>query len=258
MSEGEVQGTDLSIQSPGGAPKAEAQVEEAAMPATGSVEVEHQKQYAGKFNSPEDLEKSYLELQKKMGERPDNSQLGLDALMQQAGVSGEEIGTNWVNDGKLTDEQYQKLAGVGFNREIVDQFLRGQAAISQNTGYEVQQAKSRASTIAGGEEQLENLFNWAGQNLPADRVDSLNQRLADPRQYESAVKELMFDWKQASGSGMTQELVQGTPMPNTMSGFATVDEYVKAAAEARQNGFNAAYLKRLSNTPEHIIRGVDR
>ncbi|MBT97633.1 MAG: hypothetical protein CL902_03285, partial [Dehalococcoidia bacterium] len=103
-----------------------------------------------------------------------------------------------------------------------------------------------------------NLLAWASQNYSEGRVDRFNERLASPTEYEGALKEVLYDYKQSVGAGFTAPLVTGQAMPNTSSGYSSTQELVAAIRDARNSGSMPEQVKRrIANTPQHIIQGVD-
>lgn len=217
------------------------------------------RKFADKYASVEELEKGYKELQAKVGQKfPDTSTLDLVGILQKAGLKNEDLVTNWSTEGKLSESQYQKLASIGFNRAVVDAFLQGQSSIASRGQQEQEMMKLRAYEMVGGTEQLQNLLNWAGTNYTPDKVEELNSRLATGKGYEGALKEILFDYKQAIGAGFGKPILSGQSMPNTASGFPTVAELVAAISEARRNGhFDEALKRRIANTPKNILEGID-
>lgn len=256
----------FSLQAAGQTPAPEAQEVEGAIvtpinpPAeVGQPEATSARVYADKFNSDTELEKAYLELQKDYHARPKTAEMSMDALLQEAKLDGNEMAVNWSKDGKLTDEQYSKAVKLGWSRELVDTFMRGQAAHAQNTVYANQRLLERGFEMAGGREEFESLIRWANDKLPQERIEALDERFKDPRQFESVVKELLYDWQQETGRGkINQTILAGEAMPNMSSGFSSVDEYLAAMQDQKRQGrFDPAFLKRMKNTPKHIISGVD-
>ncbi len=214
--------------------------------------------YAGKYKSIEDLEQGYTELQKTQSSRTDFASMDVETLLQHAGVTGGDLATNWQEHGTLTDDQYSALRKVGLGKDVVDTFLSGQQAVAKNNTYEVQQAVEGAASLAGGQQQLSNLVEWASGHYDETQLTRFQGMLDNPSQINAAVKEMMFDWKNTSGQGFTSQLVNGQSMPNTASGFESVHEFVEAMGKARKNGFDAAFQRRLANTPQHILKGIDR
>ncbi|MEE2887549.1 MAG: hypothetical protein VX951_08970 [Planctomycetota bacterium] len=252
----------FQIQAGGETPKAGAEVvQEEIRNVEGTAESPmNARQWADKYNSPEELEKGYIELQKKMSAgRPKTSEMDLEGLLNSAGLQGGDLAAQWVDQGKLLDHQYDALQQQGISRAVVDQFMRGQQAISSNSGYVQAEARAKAEALAGGGEELDNLFNWAGNRYASEpqKMQEINDRLGDPARFEGAVKELLYDYKVQSGRGFTTPLAEGTAMPNVSNGFGSVQEYLAAMRQAREDGFPKSFLRRLQNTPTHIKQGLD-
>ena len=133
---------------------------------------------AGKYKSPQELEKAYLELQKKQGEESGLGKLdqetteeeteeqpqftqedfytedgsvnyetatavygdGVTKQFQENGIDPFKMNEYFVeNNGTLTDEMYADLSKAGFNKTMVDSYLEG---VRQQVGMETAQAES--------------------------------------------------------------------------------------------------------------------
>lgn len=258
MAEPQAQSPTFSIQGSGTTPAAEPQVSEAAMTEVNATGMP--RTYANKYRSVEDLEKGYKELETRLGQKfPETSQMDVGGILTKAGLSNEDLVTNWSNDGRLSDDQYAKLQNVGFSRSVVDTFLHGQFEISQSGGRQQQEMQRVAYDMAGGAEQYDNLAAWAASHYPPAKVEEMNARLNQPLSYEGAIKEMLFDYKQEVGAGFSRPLVNGTSMPNTATGFTNVEELVTAVRQARMSGrYDESLKRRIANTPQHILEGVDR
>ena len=159
---------------------------------------------AGKYKDAADLEKAYIELQKKLGddtttEAPevetkeekstDEPQYYLeDGVVNYAAVNeayGDKLGDlfkeaevdPWSisehfhsNNGTITDEMYTSLESAGLSRASIDSYLAGRA-IESGYSEEVTAAELSDSevnsvrSIAGTEKDYNNLIQWAGTNL---------------------------------------------------------------------------------------------
>ena len=117
----------------------------------------------------------------------------------------------------------------------------------------------KAQEMAGGPEEWQSLMRWAGNNLPENQIDGLNERLQKPTEYEGAIKELLWDYKVATGRlGGSRELLSGEAVPNTTSGFTNVNELVQAMGKAREQGYmDESTKRRIANTSQTILQGVD-
>lgn len=259
--QGNQQSPTMAIQQSGTTPEAPAQVAITPTTTEAGAPVAPPRTFAGgKYKSVEDLERGYTELHSKFSQKfPDTSTLDVGGILEKAGLKNDELVTNWTTEGKLSDVQYQKLAAAGYSRAVVDTFLHGQSVAAQDTGREQQQMLVGAYEMAGGKDQLGNLLAWAQHNYPPDKIDELNERLANARGYQGAIKEVLFDYRQAVGAGFTRPMANGQAMPNVASGFQTVKELVTAIREARESGrFDESLKRRLANTPQNILEGVEQ
>ena len=133
----------------------------------------------GKFKTQEDLQKAYTELEKKQGQEPDPNQdgqpkptVGIPTANNEPakGTGALDIAALTAEYGEnegLTDKTYKKLAAKGLDKETVDLMIDGQLS----------RAREYAGTlaeIAGGQEQLDALFAWAGSSKTEEQVKALN------------------------------------------------------------------------------------
>ena len=168
---------------------------------------------AGKYKNAEDLEKAYVELQKKLGDKDgvsqeegkgnenqevdteecDEPQLykedgsvnyesvnrdygeTLSNLFKEKNVDPYSIAEHFYkNNGQITQEMHDQLTGAGIAKEAVDAYLAGRA---QDMGMNSQIAQTDINTIyqsVGGEQKYKTLMNWASQNLSQDSINSFD------------------------------------------------------------------------------------
>jgi hypothetical protein len=134
----------------------------------------------GKFKTAEDLEKAYVELEKKQSQGQDTNQdgtpkptVGIPTVKDEPGkgTGGLDIAgltAEFGENGELSQGTYKKLAAKGLDKETVDLMIDGQMS----------RAREYAGTlaqVAGGQEQLDSLFAWAGGNKTPEQVAALNQ-----------------------------------------------------------------------------------
>ena len=213
---------------------------------------------AGKFKTQEDLEKSYLELQKKMSSDPGTGAMDMSGFLEHVGLSAEEVAVNFQADGMLTEDQYNKFQKAGISKDVVDIFMHGQSALANAAQTSVSDAVGKAYEMTGGQAALENMLAWASNTMDDTRKEALNVRLDNPATMESAVKELLYDYKQAVGSGYTQQILTGDQVPNTAAGYTTVDEFTAAIRKINDAGhLDEATRRRIANTPNHITQGLN-
>lgn len=214
------------------------------------------KKWAGKFDSPEALEKAYAEAQTLIGSRRIDSP---EALAEKAGVKLEELTTAYMADGKLPVTALEALEKAGIGRAFAERIVQGEAARVRNAQVEVERVVQQVTEIAGGAAQRDTVLNWAASSLPKADIEALNKRLNDPSQAVSAIRELMFMHQQAVGAGKARPLVAGMAPVADAPGFTSPSQVVAAFAAARRQGYlDEATKRRLANTPSHILQGINR
>lgn len=144
-----------------------------------------------KFKSPEELAKSYAELEKKLGkgkaaqeeaddEEDDGPEIDPDApsaeetarkITKDAGLDFDEMASRYWDEGGLRDTDYKALEKKGIPRHMVDQFIAGQQAI-------VEARQNQVYESVGGKENYSAMTEWAGENLSEAEVRAYNKAVA--------------------------------------------------------------------------------
>jgi len=143
---------------------------------------------AGKYQSAEELEEAYLNLQKKLGsqdedddevedttldedEYPEDVADGVDLIMN----ASEEY---WNNEGQISEETMERFTEMS-SSELVEAYMAirernpdidGGGESPDLTDAEINQVYNSA----GGEAEYKNLTSWAAQNLDEAKMDAFN------------------------------------------------------------------------------------
>ena len=192
-----------------------------------------------KFNSVEDLAKSYAELEKKLGEpkpqetpepkqqeaKPDDLEIANKAA-ESAGLNMQDLQSEFDNSGELKAESYQALEKAGIPKEYVDQFIAGQLAMRENLVNDVK-------GVAGGDESYGEMMQWASDNLSETEKVAYNNAVnsTDVESIKLAVTGLKARYDSANGIEPT--LAKGKASPSTEGGFRSWAEVTEAMADPR-------------------------
>ena len=136
-------------------------------------------------------------------DEPVDEDADLDAIVKKAGLSGEELGRAYLENNKLTDEQYAKIKKVmpGATKKVIDTVLGAQAQAGKAKW---QESISKAQQIAGGDNELKNLMQWAKGNVDAATLEPLTRQASrDPNFYPSFVKFLANEYASQNGTKPT-------------------------------------------------------
>ena len=134
---------------------------------------------AGKYKNAEDLEKAYVELQKKLGDKEEPEAAKDEEEVTDTKEEPKEKGEAYSLIESASDEYYQN--GESLSPETLEKF-KGMSSQDLVEGY-MQMVKDNPQTnqpeidvttaeinkiqnSVGGETQYNNLVSWAGQNLP--------------------------------------------------------------------------------------------
>ena len=142
-----------------------------------------QQMLAGKFRDAEELEKAYIELQQKLGERDGES--NEEELREQEEAPEEEVNelavalqgaaNEYAQTGELSQETYKALTEMS-SEDLLNTYLELQQNAPQQeevpdfTDAQVAEVKN----FVGGEQQYETLVSWASENMPKNFIDAFD------------------------------------------------------------------------------------
>lgn len=209
--------------------------EAAQNPQTTEVDFDRPAWLPEKFKTPEDLANSYAELERKLsstnsGDR-DELQEAEDNIGQaeqavtEAGLDFDTLVSEYGETGELSEDSYEALNQSGIPKHIVDAFIQGQEAKSQII-------TNNAFSLVGGEDQYNQMLNWATNNLTEQEIDAFNANLQsqDAAATSFAIKGLYTQY--AMASGVAPNLVQGTGQTGS-GAFRSVAEMKEAMKDPK-------------------------
>lgn len=177
--------------------------------------------------------------------------MDVEAVLQSAGLKNDDVVKQWLDHGKLTDEQYAKLQAAlpGVSRKMIDGHMKVQQLALAHVHQAQASIKAEAVKIAGGEQQLQNLLASARRFVPADEVDGLNEMLGDPKKYKFALQIIIQHQRNHLGAGKSQKTIDsdggGTPDAPLKRGSKAYYDAIKRAG--RGDKAAQAQLRKLAN-----------
>ena len=193
------------------------------------------------FETPEDLAKSYKELQAKFtqGQQQQPAAAPADDTMQVSnpdgeaddddgeGSSFEDYITEALSGEGLTEDDYAALAEAGYDRNVVDRYVDGVTASATA-------AESAAVDTVGGKENYAALVQWASASLAEADIDGFNAvaERGNPAEIRLAVQGLQAQYVKANGSVPSVDL-GGRPAPAGASGFESWAQVTTAMRDSR-------------------------
>ena len=195
---------------------------------------------AGKFQSAEELEKAYTELQSKLGERNGVQEQGL----QEQGDDQEEVEYDDTEPGNFLDELWDQSMQDDYDDEFLQRLSEYDSAdIAQMfLDYKEQQDAGNQLTsedvsvltnIAGGQEGYQQMISWAGDNLSEQEISMYDTVMAkgDPLACFFAVQALNSRYQDAAG--VDGQLISGRDPETPTRGFRSQAELVRAIGDPR-------------------------
>jgi len=156
--------------------------------AVGEKLVEEQEQLlAGKYKDAQELEKAYVELQKKLGSNDESEEdveqtsateeVEETSLSDGASLISSANDEYYANDGKLSEETLEKFSSMS-SKELVESYLEVQNTDAFKNKTETADLSdadiNEVKNFAGGEAQYDNLIAWANSNLDEKSKDAFD------------------------------------------------------------------------------------
>ena len=152
---------------------------------------------AGKYKDAAELEKAYVELSKKLGEKGNKDSGEAGDTEDTAEVESEETteeteetpevseaaelitsaSDEFSKKGELTPETIEKFSSMS-SKELVEAYLEVQDSLpqAQAAAAEIEDAQiNDIKNFAGGEEAYGRLVTWAGENLGQSDIDAFDE-----------------------------------------------------------------------------------
>jgi hypothetical protein len=203
-----------------------------------------QQRLAGKFDSAEELEKAYIELQRKLGEpKEDEPEVQQEELRETEASEEVELtpvaqlmtdaSAEFYETGELTSETIEKFSEMS-SKELVETYLEMQKNQPTSSGRDL--TESEVNVIyqqAGGQDAYDNLMQWAQESLPEEftkAYDSVVDRGEAPA-IQIALAGLQQQYEAANG--VEGNLYTGRGSVDKPDVFRSQSEVIQAMQDRR-------------------------
>ena len=203
---------------------------------------------AGKYKNAEDLEKAYVELQKKLGDKDDGLQEGQET--EEVTAETEEETTSekseavsllesaneefYANDKSISKETLEKFSQLS-SQELVQAYIEMQKNAPQ-TESEVDVTTSEINKIqnsVGGEAQYDKLISWAGENLKADEIKAFDALVGTGNAASIQLGVDALKAKYENANGYEGRMLSGKAADTSGDIFKSQAQLVKAISDPR-------------------------
>ena len=210
---------------------------------------------AGKYKNAQELEQGYIELQKKLGEgeseEPVAEEEEYEEYEEEEGEEGEE-------EGSILDELWEyEINNEEFHEDAVAELQQMDPVDLANLHIEYRKQveeqavapkdfteaeMSELKGVVGGDENYQNMLQWAGANLnqqEIDMFDAVMQR-GDALGAFFAIRSLAYRYNDAAG--YEGKMLTGNAPKTSGSQFRSQQEVVQAMSDPRYEN-DPAYRK---------------
>ena len=225
-------------------------------------ENENNELIGGKFKNQEELLKAYQELEKQRSQ--DSSDDGADETTEE----GEEVAETdqqteetasplltkaseeYAKDGQLSEESIAELSKMD-SKDLISAYLDYYTKTQQATDIQQNQV-AEIKNIAGGDNEYQEMVEWAGQNLDQVEVDAFNN-VTNSGNYEAirfAVEAMANRYRAAEG--YEAQMVSGKST-STVKPYRSQAELARDIADPRYGtdpAFRQDIEERLQKSPE--------
>jgi len=188
---------------------------------------EHNQLLAGKFEDAQQLEKAYIELQRKLGSKEEQQ----EPEPQQEEEPENPILT-LIDEARTSDEfDLNKFKDLD-PTEVAKTFLEN---TSEDSGRDLSEKEvDSIRNSVGGEESYGQLMEWANQNYPKQVIEAFDQLVDSGNSFaiQLAVNGLMADYEANNGLDGTLLTGKGSP-PAQADVFRSQAEVVRAMNDPR-------------------------
>ena len=205
---------------------------------------EQQEMLAGKFKDAEELEKAYIELQKKLGAPDETNEEELretEASEEVEVTPAQELITSasaeYYEKGELAPETIERFKEMS-STELVETYLKMQQAAPQEQQAEVTRDLTDAETNAifnqvGGEASYNNLMEWASENLPDSYTQAYDDVIdkGNPYAIQIALAGLVAQYE--ANNGVEGNLRTGRGVVEKADVFRSQAEVIQAMNDPR-------------------------
>ena len=227
------------------------------------LQADQEQLLAGKYKSAEELEKAYVELQKKLGENKEETEQASaeeqpekkPQLSEGATLITDASKEYFDNGNKLSPETLAKFSSLS-SQDLIKAYME----VQSSPEFQQQQAAPPAEITtaqinqiknsAGGEKQYANIVNWAKTNLPEDQINAFDEVIntGSVQAIQLAVSGLKAEYDNANG--VEGRMVTGKTAPNNGDVFRSQQELVRAMNDPRYDS-DPAYR-------QDVIEKLDR
>ena len=217
------------------------------------MQADQEQLLAGKYKNAEDLEQAYVELQKKLGEKGDetsettgdtkptdseeDTEETKEATEDSPAVAliNEASAEYYANDNKLSPETIEKFSSMS-SQDLVNAYLELQQGQPAQQQQQVTVSDADINSIknsVGGDAEYNNIVTWAGQNLDDKSISAFDNIVesGNTDAIKLAINGLKSQYENANG--YEGRMLTGKAAKTSGDSFRSQAELVQAMSDPR-------------------------
>ena len=197
---------------------------------------------AGKYKSAAELEKAYVELQKKLGDSTEEEQGEAEPSEEEAPEVSPaqslitDASAEYAEKGELSEDMMSKFSEMS-SQDLVQAYMEMQANAPQAEAAEpVELSDNDVNAIknsVGGEVEYDKVIDWATNNLSESQIEAYDDIISTGN---TDLIQMMVDGLKAkydSANGFEGRMLTGKAANNSSDVFRSQEEVVSAIADPR-------------------------
>ena len=221
---------------------------------------QHEGMLAGKYKDAQELEKAYMELEKKLGKgsRDESEEEDYDEepveedsresndLSDLFSLAGDE----YSESGELSQETLDAFAQMS-SQDLVKAYFEMQQNAPSTSGREMSnQEVNQLQNLVGGEAAYQQLTSWAAENFSEGEIEAFDSLVesGNTNAIQLALQALYYRYTDAMG--VEGEMLSGKPA-RSQDVFRSQAELVRAMADPRYDNdpaYRRSVLNKLANS----------
>ena len=196
---------------------------------------------AGKFKDAEELEKGYIELQKKLGSEEETTEKKVtETTDEKVEEKPDELDTSLLDSlweegvkGEYSKETLDKLGNTD-SREMAQMYLKYRSENQKQEQTSLTEDNiTQLKGVVGGEGDYDKMMQWAGESLGEDEIKMYDAVMdkGDPLAAFFAVQALAYRFNDSRG--VDGQMLQGKAPAEKGDTFRSQAEVVRAMSDAR-------------------------
>ena len=222
------------------------------------IMAQHEGMLAGKYKNAQDLEKAYMELEKKLGSgsREESEEETYDEEpVQEESQDYSDLsnlfalaGDEYSESGQLSAETLEAFSSMS-SQELVQAYFEMQAQQPSQSGRELSnQEVNQLQNSVGGQEVYNQLTSWAAENFNEGEIEAFDSLIesGNTNAIQLALQALYYRYTDAMG--VEGNMLSGKPA-RSQDAFRSQQELISAMSDPRYDS-DPAYRQDVINKLE--------